>query len=578
MATYVIWHAYLLGGSGSSIYTANVAPIWSRQGHRVILMCQDPHPELVPWIHDWQRVSGGVVVDHSNFREPMSGHGRVTMVQADIGDLLPVYCLDRYEGFEVVKRFIDLDDSELQSYIDRNRQAISHVVKTFSPDAVLINHVVMGPEALRPVLQEAGIPYVVKVHGSELEYAIAEDDRFVAPGQSALAGAASILAGSAHIATRTRELLGHECCGDRIELVPPGVDMELFVPATDRHEVQACLLQLVRDREGVSAGRSIAAEVALQSALAGDPAELLGLIDAIHGTYQERDIEHGVAARLAQINPADEPAVAFVGKAIRQKGAQLLFAAWPLVRQCCPRAKLIVTGFGLMREGWQAIVEALSSGDRDMLGWLIARGSALDGGPHEPLHQLVPFFLALDARGETDEYFAAARGMRDSIVFTGQVDHAVLSKLWPLCRASVVPSIFPEAFGMVSAEAAACGCLPVVADHTGLADVARALRADYPEWARGFLGFQPTSATAISDLAEILANILELDLYRHSELAAIARSVVGREWCWGTIADRIEQSFHLVAKELANQSGLALQIDAGAHTPVKPRAPLLTAG
>ena len=40
-----------------------------------------------------------------------------------------------------------------------------------------------------------------------------------------------------------------------------------------------------------------------------------------------------------------------------------------------------------------------------------------------------------------------------------------------------MPSTFPEAFGMVAAEAAACGALPVVAGHSGMAEVARSLAA-----------------------------------------------------------------------------------------------------
>ena len=38
---------------------------------------------------------------------------------------------------------------------------------------------------------------------------------------------------------------------------------------------------------------------------------------------------------------------------------------------------------------------------------------------------------------------------------------------------------------MVAAEAAACGALPVVADHSGLGEVARTLREAVPEAARG---------------------------------------------------------------------------------------------
>ena len=53
--------------------------------------------------------------------------------------------------------------------------------------------------------------------------------------------------------------------------------------------------------------------------------------------------------------------------------------------------------------------------------------------------------------------------------------------LLPLADVTVVPSIFPEAFGMVAAEAAAAGSPPLVARHSGLAEVAAGLEAEYPE-------------------------------------------------------------------------------------------------
>ena len=47
--------------------------------------------------------------------------------------------------------------------------------------------------------------------------------------------------------------------------------------------------------------------------------------------------------------------------------------------------------------------------------------------------------------------------------FTGPLEHRHLVHLLPLAEVAVVPSIFPEAFGMVAADAAACGCPPLVA-------------------------------------------------------------------------------------------------------------------
>ena len=45
----------------------------------------------------------------------------------------------------------------------------------------------------------------------------------------------------------------------------------------------------------------------------------------------------------------------------------------------------------------------------------------------------------------------------------------------PAAEVLVMPSTFPEAFGMVAAEAAACGVPPVSADHSGMREVSRQL-------------------------------------------------------------------------------------------------------
>jgi glycosyltransferase involved in cell wall biosynthesis len=66
----------------------------------------------------------------------------------------------------------------------------------------------------------------------------------------------------------------------------------------------------------------------------------------------------------------------------------------------------------------------------------------------------------------------------DRVLFTGALEHRHLRHLWPLADVSVTPSVFPEAFGMVAAEAAACGSPPLVARQSGLATVAEGLEAE----------------------------------------------------------------------------------------------------
>ena len=66
------------------------------------------------------------------------------------------------------------------------------------------------------------------------------------------------------------------------------------------------------------------------------------------------------------------------------------------------------------------------------------------------------------------------------VLFTGPLEHRHLAHLWALADVSVTPSVFPEAFGMVAAEAAACGSPPLVARHSGLAEIAAGLESEYP--------------------------------------------------------------------------------------------------
>ena len=77
----LLFHGYMLRGTGSNIYSANLAAALARLGHEVHLVCQER----------------GVGIDGVEIHNP------------DIHGLLPVYVKDPYEGFEV-KVFPELTD------------------------------------------------------------------------------------------------------------------------------------------------------------------------------------------------------------------------------------------------------------------------------------------------------------------------------------------------------------------------------------------------------------------------------------------------------------------------------------
>src|SRR5581483_4846520 len=91
-----------------------------------------------------------------------------------------------------------------------------------------------------------------------------------------------------------------------------------------------------------------------------------------------------------------------------------------------------------------------------------ANGSGPAPGQIKPLRHLLAFFDGLQGSAR-ERYLAAASAMSERVVLTGRREHDELAELLPACEALVVPSTFPEAFGMVAAEAAACGALPVSA-------------------------------------------------------------------------------------------------------------------
>jgi glycosyltransferase involved in cell wall biosynthesis len=406
----VLWHGYLLEGTGSNIYTQHVARAWGRLGHDVVLVCQEPRPE---------RFALGP---------------NVRVVRPDAGPLLPVFVVDRYEDLEA-RHVADMTAAELERFVAANARAVT-AAHDGHADLVLANHVLMGgPVAARAC--SAGTPHAVKIHGSELEYAIRGRPQLAAAAAESLAGVSALFAGSGHIVEVTEELLGRGV-HDRMHVVPPGVDTAAFRPD----------------------GGDLAALVALLRAEAAAPHP---------GRPPERAPDPDAADRLAGVGRF----VLYFGKLMRQKGVHLLLEAWGRLAPQFPGTSLVVVGFG-------------------------------------------------DARGELEA--VAPPGT----IFTGAMDHEHLHLLVPLADAVVVPSVLPEAFGMVAAEAAACGVVPIVANHSGLAEVAAGLGQS----GRTFDG------TAL-DLAARLGEILALPDPRRRMLGLSARAAVVERWSWEGIARRL---------------------------------------
>ena len=428
----LLFHGYMLRGTGSNIYTANLARALAGMGHEVHLLCQDRQV----------RIEG------------------VEIHNPDIHGLLPVYVKDPYEGFEV-KAYPELTDEELDRYIEANVAAVRAAAEAAGGfDAALAGHLVMGPA----ILARAGIDsFAAKIHGSALEYTVKPHPRFLPYAEEGMRAANCVLVGSHHTADSLWNALPEvEGLREKTRLGPPGLDPERFRP------------------------------------------------------------------RAA--SPEDGPRIVFVGKLIVSKGVDLLIAAWPMVRRAHPDARLRIAGYGEYEDGLRRLLAALDRGDIDDAREVAALGRGLEGGLTGPL-PVLKSFLADPPAG----YVEAAAGIASSVELIGRLEHDEVAELLPGAEALVMPSTFPEAFGMVAAEAAACGVLPVSAGHSGMLEVSRQLAAALPAEVAELVSF-PVETGAVEAIADRLNRWLALPAAQRDAAREALVDTARRLWSWEGVA------------------------------------------
>ena len=346
----LLWHGYLLGGTGSNVYTRALAREWSRAGHDVTVFSQESHPE----------------------RHDIGGAGAV---RPDVGGLLPVFVRDRYEGYEV-KLVQECTRAELDRWVEANAAALRDTCRPISSSATTSSSAARS--ARRPA---PASPSRRTAPSSSTPCVTMPRSQPGAGRRSPRADA--VFVGSATSGEVLEEVVGHV---ENVHEVPPGVDIDEWRPRP-RAEALAGFWQKRVATPRTPATRASACRT--RTTPSGSPRFLAG----------------------------DEPTIVYFGKLLYNKGVHVLLEALHDVD-----ARAVLVGFG-------------------------------------------------DYRAELER----TAGRR--VLFTGPLEHRHLVHLLALADVTVVPSIFPEAFGMVAAEAAAAGSPPLVARHSGLAEIADGLEA-----------------------------------------------------------------------------------------------------
>lgn len=446
----LLWHGYLLSGSGSNVYTANVARVWRDQGHDVLLLCQDRHAGELPYVDEYGEFSADNATLVCHPVHARLGPGRLRVARPAIGEILPVYVWDPYEGF-TAKRFVDLDDAELDHYVRANVDALTTAVRTFEPDVVLIGHEVMGPYVAGQVRERTGVGYSVKLHGSALEYAVKQQPRYARYAELGFAAADTVVGTSRYMCDAAAAAVPGDW-PSRSAVVNPGCDVDVFTP---------------RPRE-----------------------------------------------------PGRPPTAGFVGKLIAAKGPQNLLAA--LGRTRTPGLRAVVVGYGEDADDLHALHDALVAGEP-------GKARVLAGDRPTAAH-----CRAFLASSDVDPAYLDRIG-KVPVEWPGRLDHDRLPGVLPGFDVLVVPSEVPEAFGMVGAEAAAAGVLPIVPRHSGIGEIGEAAEAALE--APGLLTYDPDDP--VRGIAERLDAVLAHDPAARADMAATLVRLAHDRWSWQRVADNL---------------------------------------
>ena len=164
----LLWHGYLLGGTGSNVYTRQLAREWSRAGSRR----HRPEPGAA---------AGDVRPRRRRNGPPRRGRASCRC-SCSTGTRDTTTC-----GASRTAR-----EPSSSEWVEANAAAVRQLLPA---DLVFTNHVLLGG----PVGAASEAPFAVKAHGSELEYSMRGRPDLASWGAEALAEARATFVGSEHI-------------------------------------------------------------------------------------------------------------------------------------------------------------------------------------------------------------------------------------------------------------------------------------------------------------------------------------------------------------------------------------------
>lgn len=448
----VMVHGYFLKGTGSNLFVENTCRELCKMGHQVKLFCQENDPDKFDFIEKAFDFNGENSKIRMIYQKETPYLGKCDLYRPNLNGFLPVYVYDEYDGYQV-KTFTTCNKEEIESYIDCNRQAIDTALENTLSDFVWSNHTIMQPVYVaRSQLGQSLCQHVMTVHGSCLNFSVRNSSLLQDYAREAIANVDKIAFVSHFSEKEFLEFFNNDArIKKKSVAISGGVDLEKFMTLTDSSEKTQVIKELVAD-------------------LAAEAKRLKNNPDVGEGIWKT---DENIISKLKNIDFDNEKIVLYYGKYLWTKGVQLLIAAAPLIMKDHKDVYFILVGFGSSRSYFEAMIEALNCGDETGYLNLITHPETYDSEIDPSSAQFFSWLTKkLEDKEFVSDYFTTAKErIGSAFVFTGFLGHNHLKSIIACSEITVAPSIFPEAFGLVAAEALSSGIIPVQTNHSGFSEV-----------------------------------------------------------------------------------------------------------
>ncbi len=521
---YLLLHGYYLTGTGSNIFVQNSCRELCKQGHNVILVCQEEHYsnfDMVSKAYVKRRASGSFRKVYSN-ATPYKGD--CILYKPYIGELLPVYVFDNYAGF-TAKEVAYMPQDEIEEYIHNCVQSINEITLREEVNYIWSQHAILQPVVIARS-EAKNKKHICTIHGSALRFSV---EKSVLCQKYAIEGLLhadyiTFVSSSSrkdflqYFSSFKIPALDSNPFEPKTRVLFPGVDTTIYHPI-DREEDRSLEVKKALLVASVSLE-----EKSKQKTHPDDP-------------MQNTDMK--VIERLLSTLKPTTPLVFFHGKYYWTKGLIPLIASIPLILQKVPLSQFIFTGYGSTPTYLETLICYLQEGRRRLFLEALHHPSLWDGEiDSSSVLYLQSLFHWLEDGSFADRYFSAAKeNIQEHVFFTGYLPQDSFCHLLRCADVSIYPSIFPEAFGLVAVESLASGVIPLQSYQTGFIDVIETYRHEFSDIFKDLLLLKMNLSeefvfTISHNIIHFLQLYQSLSAEQKTKIKERARSIASKHFSW----------------------------------------------